>query len=86
VRNIVASKAYADLFDVHLAEDSSAANRWHTQKGGMYAAAGVGTATTGRGAHVFLIDDHVELEHIAKGSSGGTPAATDCKAKPDRVH
>src|SRR5215469_13412723 len=60
VRNIVGSKPYADLFNVHLAEDSSAANRWHTEKGGMYAAAGVGTATTGRGAHVFLIDDPVK--------------------------
>jgi len=57
VRNIVASPAYSSLFDVRLAEDSSAANRWHTQKGGMYVAAGVGTGTTGRGAHVFLIDD-----------------------------
>jgi predicted phage terminase large subunit-like protein len=60
VRNIVGSKAYADLFNVHLAEDSSARDRWHTEKGGMYSAAGVGTATTGRGAHVFLIDDPVK--------------------------
>jgi predicted phage terminase large subunit-like protein len=60
VRNIVGSHAYADLFDVHLAEDSSAANRWHTQQRGMYAAAGVGTATTDRGAHVFSIDDPVK--------------------------
>lgn len=57
VRNIVASKRYQAVFNTTLAEDSSAANRWHTQDGGMYAAAGVGTATTGRGAHVFLIDD-----------------------------
>jgi hypothetical protein len=27
-----------------------------------------------------------ELERIAKGSSGGTPAPADGKAKPDRVH
>src|SRR6516225_1071498 len=60
VRNIVGSKAYADLFDVRLAEDSSARDRWHTRQGGMYAAAGVGTATTGRGAHVLLIDDPVK--------------------------
>jgi predicted phage terminase large subunit-like protein len=57
VRNIVASAPYSALFDVRLAEDSSAANRWHTQQRGMYVAAGVGTGTTGRGAHVFLIDD-----------------------------
>lgn len=57
VRNIVASKAYQAVFDTTLAEDSSAANRWHTQDGGMYAAVGIGTATTGRGAHIFMIDD-----------------------------
>lgn len=57
VRNIVAGQPYANLFESRLSEDSTAANRWHTDKGGMYVAAGVGTATTGRGAHVLLIDD-----------------------------
>lgn len=57
VRNIVGTKRYRALFDTELAEDSTAANRWHTNKGGMYVAAGIGTATTGRGAHVLLIDD-----------------------------
>lgn len=57
VRNIVASPEYAALFDVQLAADSKAANRWHTSGGGMYVAAGVGTAITGRGAHLALIDD-----------------------------
>lgn len=57
VRNIVASPRYRAVFDTTLAEDSSAANRWHTQHGGMYAAVGIGTATTGRGAHILLIDD-----------------------------
>lgn len=57
VRNIVASPEYSKLFAVSLAQDSKAANRWHTDKGGMYVAAGVGTAITGRGAHIGLIDD-----------------------------
>lgn len=57
VRNIVASRSYRALFDVALSEDSAAANRWHTQQGGMYAAVGIGAAATGRGAHVLLIDD-----------------------------
>lgn len=65
VRNIVADYRYSNLFDVHLSEDSSAANRWHTQKGGMYVAAGVGTAATGRGAHAFLIDDPVKDRETA---------------------
>jgi len=57
VRNIVASPEYGKLFKAQLAQDSKAANRWHTDDGGMYVAAGVGTAITGRGADVLLIDD-----------------------------
>lgn len=57
VRNIVASPEFGALFDVSLAQDSKAANRWHTDAGGMYVAAGVGTAITGRGADILLIDD-----------------------------
>ena len=57
VRNIVDSEEYQCLFDVRLAIDSQAANRWHTDKKGMYIAAGVGTAITGRGADILLIDD-----------------------------
>lgn len=57
VRNIVNSEDYKKLFDVKLAQDSQAANRWHTDKHGVYVAAGVGTAITGRGANILLIDD-----------------------------
>lgn len=57
VRNVVASRPYKALFATALAEDSTAANRWHTSDGGMYVAAGIGTAVTGRGAHILLIDD-----------------------------
>ncbi len=57
VRNIVAEPEFGALFAMRLAIDSRAANRWHTTGGGMYVAAGVGTAITGRGAHLLLIDD-----------------------------
>ncbi|MDH2239079.1 terminase family protein [Pigmentiphaga sp. GD03639] len=57
VRNIVIEPAYGALFATRLSPDSRAANRWHTSNGGMYVAAGVGTAITGRGAHLLLIDD-----------------------------
>lgn len=57
VRNIVGSAEFGALFDVRLAQDSKAANRWHTDSSGMYVAAGVGTAITGRGADILLIDD-----------------------------
>lgn len=57
VRNIIASEEYKGIFKTDLAEDSRAANRWNTAEGGGYVAAGVGTAITGRGADVLLIDD-----------------------------
>ena len=57
VRNIVSDHTYSNLFSTELAQDSKAAGRWHTNKKGGYVAAGVGTAITGRGAHVLLIDD-----------------------------
>lgn len=57
VRNIVASEEHQKLFDTPLSEDSKSAGRWHVTKGGVYVAAGVGTAVTGRGADIFLIDD-----------------------------
>jgi predicted phage terminase large subunit-like protein len=61
VRNIVNQGEYRQLFpDGNLRQDSAAANRWHTEQGGAYVAAGVGTAITGRGAHVLLIDDPIK--------------------------
>lgn len=57
VRDIVKSHEYGMLFKVSLKEDSKAANRWHTDQNGVYIAAGVGTAITGRGAKIALIDD-----------------------------
>jgi predicted phage terminase large subunit-like protein len=58
VRNIVASQDFAEVFpDVSLRQDSKAAERMNTNQGGAYFAVGVGTATTGRGAHLGLIDD-----------------------------
>ena len=57
VRNIVDGHLYQNVFDVSLAPDSRAANRWHTNAGGSYVSAGVNTAITGRGAHIALIDD-----------------------------
>lgn len=57
VRNIVNSPEYQQIFQTRLAQDSTAANRWNTSKKGAYVAAGVGTAITGRGAHLGIIDD-----------------------------
>lgn len=58
VRNLMASPEYGEIFpDVRLRIDSKAADRMNTNHGGAYFAAGVGTATTGRGAHLGIIDD-----------------------------
>lgn len=61
VRNIARDPDFAAIFPgTTLADDSKAADRWNTGQGGGYVAAGVGTAITGRGAHVLLIDDPVK--------------------------
>lgn len=65
VRAIVDGPRYRALFDVSLSADSKAANRWHTDKRGMYVAAGVGTATTGRGADILLLDDPIKDREAA---------------------
>jgi len=58
VRNIVAEPEYGQVFPgVTLSPDSQAANRFNTNAKGTYVAAGVGTAVTGRGADIALIDD-----------------------------
>jgi predicted phage terminase large subunit-like protein len=57
VRNIVLSQEYRAVFDMRLAEDSTAKNKWHTQKGGVYYAIGIGGTVLGRGADVLLVDD-----------------------------
>lgn len=58
VRNIMASPEFGDVFPgTRLRQDSRAADRMNTEQGGAYFAVGVGTATTGRGAHLGLIDD-----------------------------
>jgi hypothetical protein len=58
VRGIVQDERFSKLFpDVSLAADSQAANRWHTNHGGVSVYVGVGGSITGRGAHIALIDD-----------------------------
>lgn len=58
VRGIVGSEEFGALFpNVSLAGDSRAANRWHTNHGGVSVYVGVGGPITGRGAHIALIDD-----------------------------
>ena len=61
VRNLVADDTYREIFPgVELAADSQSAARWHTNQGGSYIAAGVGSAITGRGANIGIIDDPIK--------------------------
>lgn len=58
VRNIVKTDEFGGIFpNVHLAADSTAAGRWHTNHGGIFAAVGVGSQILGKGADDFIIDD-----------------------------
>jgi phage terminase large subunit-like protein len=59
------SPEYKQVFDTRLREDSQAAGKWETQQGGEYYAAGVGSAITGRGADLLIIDDpHSEQDAL----------------------
>ncbi len=56
---------YKEVFETRLKEDSQAAGKWETQQGGEYYAAGVGSAITGRGADLLIIDDpHTEQDAL----------------------
>lgn len=57
VRDIISDESYRELWDLRLRGDSRAVNRWHTDRGGSYIGAGIGTGITGRGAGLGLIDD-----------------------------
>ena len=70
VRNIVAAREYGNVFGVGVAEDSAAAGRWDTDKGGEYYAAGVGGSITGRRADLAIIDDPVKSREDADSERG----------------
>jgi predicted phage terminase large subunit-like protein len=56
---------YKEVFTTRLREDSQAAGKWETEQGGEYYAAGVGSAITGRGADLLIIDDpHSEQDAL----------------------
>ena len=56
-KTLMDSQEYKQVFDTRLREDSQAAGKWETEQGGEYYAAGVGSAITGRGADLLIIDD-----------------------------
>jgi len=56
-KTLMDSEEYKNVFTTRLREDSKAAGRWETDKGGEYFAVGVEGAVTGRGADLLIIDD-----------------------------
>jgi predicted phage terminase large subunit-like protein len=70
VRNIFQERRFQNVFQgVELAQDSKAADRWNTSKNGAYVAAGVGTAVTGRGADILIIDDPLKDREEAESET-----------------
>src|SRR3990167_8504679 len=60
-RNLVRTREFFNVFTgIKLSEDSSAAGKWNTNKGGAYFATGIGGGLTGRGADILLLDDPVK--------------------------
>lgn len=61
VRDIIKGNEFKTLFpNVSIRTDQRAADDWQLDQGGQYYAVGVGSGTTGKGAHLFLIDDPVK--------------------------
>jgi len=64
-KTLMDSQEYKEVFKTRLREDSQAAGKWETEQGGEYYAAGVGSAITGRGADLLIIDDpHSEQDAL----------------------
>jgi predicted phage terminase large subunit-like protein len=58
VRNLLNDQVHQAIFPVcRLSEDSTAAHRFNTTRGGAYYAVGRGGPITGRGAHLLILDD-----------------------------
>ncbi len=61
VRDIIFSRQYQNIFpNITIKSDSRAADRWELDNGGKYFSVGVSSGTTGRSAHLFLIDDPIK--------------------------
>ena len=67
IRNTVSE--YSTDLGFSLSEDSRAASQWATDQGGMYLAAGIGMAITGRRADLALIDDPVKSREEADSAA-----------------
>lgn len=61
IRDLLRDPAYQNVFPGAVLDPSSqSVENWNLTAGGGYLAAGVGSAITGRGAHILLLDDLVK--------------------------
>jgi len=61
IRDLLRDPAYHAVFpDCILDPSSQSTENWNLTEGGGYLAAGVGSAITGRGAHILILDDLVK--------------------------
>ena len=61
IRDLLRDLAYQSVFPTAVLDPSSqSVENWNLTAGGGYLAAGVGSAITGRGAHILLLDDLVK--------------------------
>ena len=65
VRNIVALREFANVFEGNGLTDPAAAGNWETLLGGEFFAAGMGSAIAGRRADLGLIDDPIKTRQEA---------------------
>ena len=61
VKDLIRDPVYKNIFpNTVLKKDTQSTERWMTTKAGGYVAAGISAPITGKGAHVFIIDDPVK--------------------------
>lgn len=69
VRGLIDEEKYRTVFPTRLSQDSKAVEKWMTEQGGGFTAAGVEGPITGRGAHLGIIDDPVKDRADAESES-----------------
>lgn len=70
IRERLRDVAYQVVFTgTELSSDSQSVESWRTSKGGGFLAAGVGGPITGKGAHIFIIDDPVKNAEEAESQA-----------------
>ena len=70
VRGLLRNPIYQQLFpDTQLDPDTQATEAWKTTRGGGFTAAGVMGGITGKGAHIFIIDDPLKNMEEADNAS-----------------